>query len=318
MKKVYAGSVTFFIAFLFVTCLHADISIQTISAKKSITIDQQLDVVVSLKYPENTPPRLFSFFYNLLQNPEASFKVTSFSVGKPVTDNGTSELALSLILAPQHTGDLYFTPGLIQFGNQSYLVPGLKIDCVSALISNLPLGSLLPLYPERRIDLSPANRMALVNKGVLEKAKMDNEISFAKYKKAWNSLAWAILFSAVVALILWAVVYCKFLERSLHARADITPMQRVLLELNDPKHAGWPKLAEVLRVALGVKEKRDFQGVGLFELEGYVALSVVLTPAEKNALVPFIEHLGAITYAGKKATEQEYADMKNTLLNWLK
>ncbi len=305
-------SILFLILF-FLSSMQADVVIDTKLDKTSLSIDQTLAVDIHLSYPNATPPELFSFFYELMKEPLADWKIISFSVSKPVLSNDATSLSLHFSLSPMHTGALIFAPGIISFANKNYLVPAVTADCISTIISSLPLGSLLPLYPERRIELNSANRLALMDEKVLEKAKFDNQLVSERYKIAWDALVWVIATLAFSLLILWAIFYYRLFEQTLGPVTIVqTPLEQLVQQLELPSKIpdGWEKIAKLVREALSVKESRDFQNWGLFELADFVASSEKIPVREKNFLLPYIKKLGDICYAGKRASEQEYQEMK--------
>ncbi|MCE5294205.1 MAG: hypothetical protein LLF94_06280, partial [Chlamydiales bacterium] len=216
----------------FISSLKADVTIHTTGDKETLLINQTLAATVTLTYTQNEAPELFSFMYNLTKQPETSFRIVSSKID-PVKVTGNSRLqAIHFVLAPTRTGTLIFAPGIITFTQQHYLVPALKIDCESVGLSSLPLAGLLPLYPERRIDLSAANFMMIMNEKALQNAKLQNKETYQKYRLAWDTLALGILAVAFGLLLLWCIVYYELLARALKPLlVTETHMQKLLKEL---------------------------------------------------------------------------------------
>lgn len=313
----------FFLLILFcVRSLSADVSITTRANKSSLFINEQLIVDVAITYPKNMPPELFSFVYNLENSPDTAFNVVSVSIAKPQVSQAAATQTLQVTLAPRHTGSLVFAPGIITFGQQSYVVPPVGIECTSTELSTLPLAQLLPLYPERRIDLNAQNRLALFNDKVLQQAKMQNQQATAKYRLAWDSLAYSMGAVAIGALLLWVIVYYELLERARRpVKVKETPLQLLIRQVNDatlPIDVRWQKLADALREALGAKMAKNLQHLGLFELADYVSTNSTLSEEDKSLLLPAINTLGAICYAAKPSSDTEFNQLRASMLIWMK
>lgn len=301
--------------------LQADISVATRSDSSSVQINQQLVVTVSISYPEATPPELFSFLYSLENSPKSSFEIVSVVVDKPISDGARVRQELHISLMPTHTGTLIFAPGTISFANSDYLVPAISVTCSSTELSSLPLAGFLPLYPERKITLSASNRLALMDKKVLQEARKQNSQAIYRYHLAWDSLAYFMGAVALGVLILWAIVYYELIERAKRPVKVVEPPLQILVrevqDKNLPRDIRWQKLSNALREALGAKEAQNLHNLGLFELADYVSASSRLTEAEKNLLLPAINTLGAICYAAKPATDEEFNQIFSCMLGVL-
>ncbi len=296
------------------TLLAAEVSITTKADKTSLSINEQLAVEVSLSYPATTPPELFAFFYDLLKQPQESFKVVSFSLDKPIIDSESVSQSLHFLLEPGHTGRLIFAPGVINFSGNTYLVPPLKVECKSVALSTPPLAPLLPLYSERRIYLSPTNRLFIMSEKAQEMAKEKNIEAYQSYRSAWDGLAYAMVSIAFGGLFVWAIVYYELIERAKKPlKIAQTPLQLVIRELQDPNLAPsvrWQRLAHAFRVVLGAKTAQNVQTLSLIELAEYVESSSAFTASEKKELIPSIHILGDICYAARPATDEEWQKMR--------
>lgn len=311
----------YFLLFFFIAALEADVVITTTANTSSLLINQQLVVDVTLVYPKNTPPELFSFLYDLQNSPKTAFEVVSVAVDKPVSDGTATKQVLHITLAPSRTGELIFAPGSIAFASGDYVVPAIGITCGSTELSTLPMAGLLPLYPERRIDLSASNRLAMIDEKVLQKARLQNSQAVARYHLAWDSLAYVIGAVGFGVLILWFIVYYELIDRAKRPKKLVeTPLQVLVREVQDKNLARdvrWQKLSCALREALGAKEAQNLHNLGLFELADYVSASSKLSEAEKKLLLPAINTLGGICYAAKPATDEEFDQMRSSMVGWM-
>ncbi len=298
---------------LITTSLYADISISTKADKSSLALDSTLDVVISLSYPQEAAPDTSTFLSNVSAASNHSFQIVSSSV----TAN-----AIHFTLAPKHTGTLIFAPGIISFASSDYLVPPVAVVCEKIAPLHLPLAHLLPLYPEKRIDLSPQNRLALISKQLQELLKKQNESSYNRFSIAWNSLAYLAAIIAVSCLCIWAIIYYEVLEMAKRPKpAKESPLQKTIKSLQNPSLSQsdrWKALIELVRVALETKENRPFHQTGLYELADYVAASPTLSESDKKLLIPSIQTLAPISYAGKTAPETTYQELLTPLLTWAK
>ena len=216
----------------FISALKADVAIRTTGDRETLSINQTLTATISITYTQDEPPELFAFMYNLLKQPDTSFRIVTYTVDPVKVMSNLRTQAINFVLAPTRTGILIFAPGIIAFGHQNYLVPALKINCESVGLSSLPIAGLLPLYPERRIELSAANFMMIMNEKALQNASLKNKESYQKYRLAWDTLAIGILASTFALLLLWCIVYYELLSRALQPSLTVdTPLQKLLKEL---------------------------------------------------------------------------------------
>ena len=289
--------------------LFADVAIDVQYDKKPITIDEKLVLNVTLSYPPETPPNLFPFMYRLLNKNVASFKLVNFDV--------VDAKHFRLVLEPTHTGSLIFAPGPISFGHKRYLFPPIAIECLPASISTLPLARLLPLYPEKRIDLSIKNRTAMISEAAMQRIQAENQKAYNKMTFARSALAITVTALAFSMLMLWLVIYYEVSWRMLRLqRPKLSPLQSALKQLKASSKAfQWQALAYIIREALGKKEAKNFHQKSLFELADYVEISASFKDREKKELLPLLNLLGAISYAGQKVDEDEWMRMRKKVLD---
>jgi len=266
--------------------------------KKTVKVNQRLGVTIFFSEPAG----IFPFLSELKNQPQSSFAI----VDSRIVDDKT----LHITLEPLHTGTLIFAPGTVRVGQKTYLVPALSIEC-TPVGASLPFAGLLPLYPEKRIDLSLQNRLMLLDKKVLDAARKDNETAFSKYSLAWNSLGLFFGALAVGALFVWFIIYYHLLDRAKRPPPVLETAQERLV-----KEPGWQTLINALREALTVRLDRDFYQMSLVEAADTVAKEEALSAKDKELLVPFIQRLGAISYAGQAATSSDLHTMINKFLKW--
>lgn len=268
----------------FSSLLSANISIEVKQDKEKLFIDEILTVEIILHYPPETPPELFSFLYGINNAPPDFFEVVSSSV-----DDKKQKCTFKL--QPTNIGPLYFTPGVIVFGNQAILVPGISVECLSTEISSLPFAGMLPLYPEKRINLSPANRVKLATPERLLRERERNLSSFDRYKTAWDAVAILLVSIPSFLLLLWALVHYELLQRELRPHPHPPLPQDVLwkeIRSNTlPLKERFHKLMELIRLTMGLPEQQ--------------------------ALLGNITTIEAVCYAGHIPTEEEWQQALNAV-----
>ncbi len=288
---------------LFILPLSAEVEVRP--DKTSLTINQKLGVTLFFHEPID----LFPFLYELEQKPHSSFQLVDYSI----VDSKT----VHLTLAPMHTGTLIFAPGVVTTEGKHLLIPAFSVECTKVASQNLPFAGLLPLYPERRIELNQQNRLMLIDKKVLEEARRENEHSFKAYSMAWNGLAIFFVAIALGVVLVWVIIYYDLLDKARRPPPiKETRLQALIRELEDPEKAGWQTLANATREALQVKLDRDFTHMSLVEVSESVANENRLSYSDKELLIPFINSLGAICYAGRKASQNDLFDMIKKFLIW--
>lgn len=270
--------------------------------KTTLSMDETLQVTIGVK---NAP---FAFLYDLMRQPETSFQVVAVAQGD----------ALTLTLKPTRPGNLIFAPGTIH----GLIVPPVSVTCQATALSALAVPRLLPLYPELRIDLSPQNRLLLTDEKSLNAAKTDNIDSIKRYHMAWDSLAYAFAVIGFGMLLVWVIVYYELAAQAKRPKKVVeAPLQRLLRELQDPSLSvagGLGMLADALREALGAKDAKNYRQMSLFEVADSVEASPHLLAASKSELVPLLNTLGAIAYAARPTSEQEWQLLKSKALSLLK
>ncbi|MBS0635689.1 MAG: hypothetical protein JSR37_09525 [Verrucomicrobia bacterium] len=277
--------------------------IETKADRTVLTTNQELHVDIEF----SRPPELFPLIYSIFQSPASSFQVASYDVINPKH--------LRFTLQPMHTGELIFAPGVASIDGERWLIPAISVECVSSGLTNLAVPQLSPLYPERRIDLNPLNRLYLLNQERLQNAQQENKKAYRNFRLAWNGLAYGIGALAFGLLAVWAIVYYELLARAKKPKTvPQTELEKLVAQVKDdtlPESVRWQKLAALVREALGART------LSLEELEEHVAISRTLTSNEKKILVPAIQTLGAISYAGRPASEEEWRTLCQSLLGLL-
>ncbi len=293
----------FLLLLLCILPLYADVEVR--KDKNALTIDQKLGVTLFFHEPVD----FFPFLYELENMPHSSFRLVDYSI----VDTKT----LHLTLAPMHTGVLIFAPGVVTAEQKQILVPAFSIECKSLSSQSLPFAGLLPLYPERRIELDQKNRLMLIDKRVLEQNRAENETSFKKYDGAWDSLALFFVAIALGVVAVWIIIYYDLVAKARRPKpVKKSRLEHLIQELKDPEKAGWQTLANAVRESLQLRLNRDFTHMSLVEVSESVADEKELSSSDKELLVPFINSLGAICYAGASSSKNDLLDMIKKFLIW--
>ncbi len=278
-----------------------DVSIDTQVDKSTLTISEKAEVAITLSYPQSSPPDIFAFLYTLMHDPPPHFQLV---------DTKVDQNKIHITLQPLSTGKLIFAPGVIHFGSMPYIVPPVVIDCKTIGVTSLPMAGLLPLYPERRIELTPANRVRIMNDEVLKKALHENQESFGRYRFSWDVLAFILGVVSFGSIALWGVSYYELVERLKRPQpAPELPIDKAQRMLEDASPLSWQRIVDALRLALGERDTK-----GAFELRECVQTNAQLTEEDKTTLSTILTTLGGILYAAKPASIQEWNKLHESVL----
>lgn len=288
-----------FLFFLLILPCHA-VTIDVSQDKQTLLIDETLTVNYKIRYPESDSPQLFSFLYALQHTPMSDFQLLSSKVEQidPTT------LALSFTLAPLTTGELVFAPGMLSFADSAYLMPAVKAEGLTTGLSMLPIARMLPLYPERRIELSPEMRLKLMSQEVLEKAQGQLVSSFEQHDKAWNMLLVALIGIPCSLLFMWGLIYYELLQRTLRPQPkEPSKLEKLMDAVSEPN---WQKLSELLKEVLGSIEGENYHILDYREIYQKVKTSSRFSSEEQQDLLQLLQTLTLNAYAAKPEGDEEW------------
>lgn len=288
------------------------VTIDVAQDKQVLLIDETLTVRYTIHFPGEKPPQLFSFLYALNHNPMSDFQLLSSKVDQ--IDSAT--LALSFTLAPLTTGELIFAPGVLPFADESYLVPAVRVEALTTGLSMLPIARMLPLYPERRIELSPEMRLKLMSQDVLEKAEGQIVTSFEQHDKAWNMLLVALIGIPCSLLFMWGLIYYELLQRRLRPLAkEPSKLEQLMDAVGSPN---WQKLSELLKEVLGSIGSENYHILDYREIHQKVATSSRFSNQEQHDLLQLLQTLTLNAYAAKPESDEEWHKARELVFALLK
>lgn len=186
------------------------LSITIHQSTDTLYMDGQVSCEISIDHP-GTRPDLTEFVDQVKKR-----ELSSFSIASVESKPGDKTSTLSFVLFPTRLGECIFAPGVLSFSQTGdrVLLPAMQATCLASGLHALTPASLLPLYPEKKIALSPENRLRLLSRDVLKKSQDEIQSRLEAFSDGWSFVVIALIAVALSCIGLWVLVECELKGRA--------------------------------------------------------------------------------------------------------
>lgn len=284
-------------------------SIATHKSAEKIYIDEPVIYDITIDCPPGVQPDLAAFKESLKHVPMPTVSLDAYNA---VYDTASSSLKLHFTLSPKRIGKSIFAPGVLSFSprGERVLLPAMQVETVTTDLKGPPFVSPIPLYPEKKIVLSPENRARLFAPELLKQKRLETRIEYHEYQQAWNLLIGALVAASVGTLLFWALVqYELFLRAKRWFRPKEDPLHGYLKAVKDrallPKER-WRNLGYVLKYRISKHEGKDVSRATIEELALLIEQSTSLAPQEKEPFLQILKRIEEVCYGGQSVSDDEW------------
>lgn len=249
-------------------------------------------------FPDHYTPQLFPLLSHLKQ------KIGDWKETHAHVNQSAGATRIELTIAPQRTGMLFYTPGVLFFQNSTspdqpvvWLLPALSASCTPSGLSGMELAPLLPLHYDELISMSDANRERVMSPEVLGQEKAMLITEFSRRKRVWTAIRWCFLLLVVVVLLLWLASH--FSQHLGPRRREAQPRDLVAEwgTLSQSRQEQWSQLFAWISAAIGMLEQVSGVALTYPELDQLISKSAHFSSEEKGKLGAIFRRLEAISYA---------------------
>ena len=184
MKNFFLILFIFFVPHISAEDFHTSIS----KDKTSLKPYEELHITMEVDHPEEYQASIVPFIAGMNSD---FFYLVSYTV-----QNEPTKLTLSLTMLPERLGSLILAPPILFFSSKSekkgVLFDAFEINCEGnfEIVQTAPL---LPLYPEKRITLSPEEKSKLFTSETIKKEFQQSLQDVQKRTVAWTSVVLSFL-----------------------------------------------------------------------------------------------------------------------------
>jgi hypothetical protein len=283
--------------------------ISTHKSAEKIYIDQPVSYDITVDCPPGAQPDLAAFKASLQTLAMPTMTLDAYN---PTYDKASNTVKLHFELSPKRIGRVIFAPGFLSFSPRAgqVLLPAMEVETVATALQGPPFVFPIPLYPEKKISLSPETRARLFAPELLKQKRLEARFEFHEYEKAWNLLIGALVAASVSILLFWALVQYELFQRAKRwFMPKHDPLQGYLKVVYDnallPKER-WRNLGYVLKYKLSKREGRDMSNASINELIALIEQSEKLQPQEKKKSLELLKRIEEVCYGGQNASDDEW------------
>jgi hypothetical protein len=295
------------------------------SSHSTITLGDVIQVTISIKYPEDYQPGVQTWLDNLQAVENPSFDILSHTIDvKSIPDIVKGCFSLT----PNRTGVIIWAPGIIQFTKSNdkstyrILLNPISVICLSSPLTSVNLAPLLPLYPEKVIQLN--EKMHLItfdDAAYLKKQQEINNARFEAHKKAWTVATIILLAFAVMAIVFWIMIQYDLLamrHKMQEKKEDpLTVAKKMCVAQAISEEVRWETLLHLFQIALGRLLGENLEVKNTQELKVAVNTSMYLSLEEKTLLLSVVKELDDVLYAHAQKSQDIWNATSRILLEWV-
>lgn len=273
-----------------IALLLLSITVQLHQSTDTLYMDGQVACEISIDHP-GTRPDLTEFVDQVKKR-----ELSSFSLASVESKPGDKTSTLSFVLFPTRLGECIFAPGVLSFPQTGdrVLLPAMQATCLASGLHALTPASLLPLYPEKKIALSPENRLRLLSRDVLKKSQDEIQSRLEAFSDGWSLVVIVLIAAALSCIGFWILVQCELKGR---ARRWFLPTKDPSSDLLSTVHNEQSLMEDRLEALCALFRLRFSQKIGMpcsfYTFEELGALVEATALPEKESLAALCREMQA-------------------------